>query len=118
MSPRKAVTEFDPGVTFGAAAAPAAPPVDAQQLMARLTQLQRDVQAADRERAAAEAGVAQAQKDLREIDEQLKALKVNPDTAAEALTQLEQQLAADVAKLEQQVAEERKHYQQIAAAVQ
>lgn len=103
---------FDPS-------APLAPPaVNAQELVARLSKLQKDAQAADRERATAEARLEQAHKDLATIDAQLKAMNVDPETAEEALTQLEQQLATLTTQFEQQVAAERTAYATILAATQ
>ena len=94
------------------------PAVNAQELTARLAKLQQAVQAADRERATAEARHEQAKKDLAAIDEQLKALNVDPATAEEALKQLELELATLVAQFEEQVATERKGYAEILAATQ
>lgn len=92
------------------------PPVNTAQLVERLAQLQKDVAAADRERATADTLLGQAKKDLAEIDAQLKQLGVDPAKADEALTQLEQELATLTTQFEQQVAEERAAYQKIVAA--
>jgi septal ring factor EnvC (AmiA/AmiB activator) len=110
------VSPFSGAPTTPAPAAPVLTPVDAAKLVARLQQLQRDVQAADRERAAADAQLTQARKDLKEIDDHLTSMSVNPDTAAEALLTLEQELAALTEQIEQAVTSEREVYKTIAAA--
>lgn len=107
--------------TTPAAAKPAASaaPIDSAALVAKLTQLTKDVQTADRERAAADAQLAQARKDLNEIDGHLKAMGVDkPEEAAAALTRLEQELATLTTQLETALTAERAVYQQIAAAAQ
>ena len=104
------------GAPIAAAASPLPPPVDTTKLVARLQQLAKDVQAADRERATAEAQLTQARKDLKEIDDHLTSMNVNPDTADAALATLEQELAALAAQIEQAVTAEREVYKQIAAA--
>ena len=104
---------------FAATAKPAAAPapVDSAALVTKLTQLTKDVQAADRERATADAQLAQARKDLAEIDGHLKAMGVDkPEQAAEALAKLEQELAKLASQFETALVAERAVYQQIAAA--
>lgn len=103
---------------FGPAPTPAPPPVNAQELVIRLTQLQRDVAAADRERAVAETTLAQAKRDKEETDAHLRTMGVDPDKAEEALAALEQELATLTAQFEASVVRERTVYQQIAAAAQ
>lgn len=119
--PKKAATATpiaDDVNPFGPPPTPAPPPVNAQELVSRLTQLQRDVAAADRERAVAETTLAQAQKEKEETDAHLRAMGVDPDKAEEALAALEQNLATLTAQFEASVARERTVYQQIAAAAQ
>jgi septal ring factor EnvC (AmiA/AmiB activator) len=108
---------LDPfGPTSPAVQTTVPPKVDQQALIAKLTQLQKDAQAADRERATAEAQLAQAKKDQKEIDDQLKALGVDPEKAEEALAQLERDLAAQTEQAEAVLAAERQVYQQILTA--
>jgi septal ring factor EnvC (AmiA/AmiB activator) len=118
--PATGVEEPSPFAATAAAPKSAAPaPVDSAALVAKLTQLTKDVQAADRERATADAQLAQARKDLAEIDGHLKAMGVEkPEQAHEALTRLEQELATLTAQFDTALTAERAVYQQIAAAAQ
>lgn len=82
----------------------------------RLTTLQQQIQAADRQRAQAEAQSQLAKQQLAEVDAKIRALGIEPDDAETELANLDHRIQEDVQAIELALQQETAAYQAILRA--